>query len=278
VSPSSPSARAGFEPADFAADSAVEALPDGAWGARVTDAWSAPPGPNGGYIAALILRAIEGRVADPGRRPRTLTVHYLRPPSVGEVRIEVAVERAGRTATTCSARLLQEGKERAVAVCALSGDYESALDWALPRPEVAAPSEIEPLAPAEISPEIFHQFDFRVSFGELPMAGAESSLVGGWMRTRRPTPLDAPLLCLYSDAWWPVAFPRLRRLALAPTLELTIHFRDEPPREPGAQVLARFDGPHSSHGFFDEVGELWSEDGRLLAQSRQLALLRPLPE
>jgi acyl-CoA thioesterase len=266
------------EPADFARDSTVERLGEDAWGARVTDSWSAPPGPNGGYVAALILRAIQARVSDPARRPRTLTVHYLRPPAVGEVRIEVTVERSGRSATTCSARLLQDGKERAIALCTLSEDYEGALAWAEPLPDVPAPEQVDPLPPADFSPAIFHQFEFRPAFGELPMSGADSSLTGGWMRTRRPTPLDAELLLLYCDAWWPVAFPRLERLALAPTLELTIHFRDEPPSGAGEQVLARFDGRHASHGFFDEQGELWSADGRLLAQSRQLALLRALPE
>jgi acyl-CoA thioesterase len=59
-----------------------------------------------------------------------------------------------------------------------------------------------------------------------------------------------------------------------PTVDLTIHFRDEP-----APVhdwcLARFVSRHASHGFVEEDGEIWSRDGRLLAQSRQLALMSP---
>jgi hypothetical protein len=38
-------------------------------------------------------------------------------------------------------------------------------------------------------------------------------------------------------------------------------------------VLARFVSRAAGGGFFEEDGELWSRDGVLLVQSRQLALL-----
>ena len=46
--------------------------------------------------------------------------------------------------------------------------------------------------------------------------------------------------------------------------------------DPGAPVLARFTSSTSAGGFFEEDGALWSPDGTLLAQSRQLALLFPM--
>ena len=43
--------------------------------------------PNGGYLAAIVLRAIAGRGRRPRpRRPRSITLHYLRPGQVGPVR------------------------------------------------------------------------------------------------------------------------------------------------------------------------------------------------
>jgi hypothetical protein len=41
-------------------------------------------------------------------------------------------------------------------------------------------------------------------------------------------------------------------------------------------VLARFRTATMAEGHFEERGELWSADGRLLAESVQLALLLPL--
>jgi hypothetical protein len=42
-------------------------------------------------------------------------------------------------------------------------------------------------------------------------------------------------------------------------------------------VLARYDSRNALEGHVDESGEVWSADGRLLAESRQLALLLPFP-
>jgi hypothetical protein len=80
-------------------------------------------GPNGGYIAAVLLRALEERVRDidsTTRHPRSLTVHYPAPPAAGPASITTEVIRAGRSLVTCTARLLQEGKPMAVALAAFS--------------------------------------------------------------------------------------------------------------------------------------------------------------
>ena len=116
-------------PADFRRDTAVQAIGGGRFTAEIKEAWSGPPGPNGGYVAAIILRAIRAMVDDPARQPRSLTVHYLRPPADGAVEISVEIERSGRSATTCSAGMMQGGKTTCLALCVLSGDFESAANW-----------------------------------------------------------------------------------------------------------------------------------------------------
>ena len=261
----------------FDADSAVEPLGDGAYAAAIVADWSAPPGPNGGYIAALNLRAMRAEIGEPEKLPRSLTLHYLRPPAPGDVRIEVTVERAGRTATTCSARMTQAGKLTTIALCVLTTDYEGVADWTLTPPEVPPPEEVPAIEMWEGAPSIFAKLETRVLFGPMPFTAGDEAVTGGWLRARGETRLTPELLTLYTDAWWPPPFGVLGEVALAPTLELTIHFRARPPEDADALVLARFRAEASIDGLFDERGEVWSRDGRLLAQSRQLALLRPLP-
>lgn len=264
-----------LEPAaDFRRDTTVERLGEGRFESLIHGAWSGPPGPNGGYVAALLLRAIEAAVGDPQRAPRSLTVHYLRPPVTGPVEIGVEVERSGRTATSCSARMLQGGATTCLALCVLSGEFEPHAEWATPPPDAPPPESVEPMDTSFLPPRIFRQLEMRMLFGGIPFTGTEG-VAGGWTRTRVPCPLEPELLAMYSDAWWPAHFPRLQGMALAPTLDLTIHFRGKPPPGDHEHVLCRFTSGTSTHGFFEEDGQLWSADGTLLAQSRQLGLIRP---
>ena len=62
-----------------------------------------------------------------------------------------------------------------------------------------------------------------------------------------------------------------------PTIDLTIHFRAPVPLDgaaPDDWLLAVFHSHVARHGFVEEDGEIWSRSGRLLAQSRQLAIIR----
>jgi acyl-CoA thioesterase len=96
--------------------------------------------------------------------------------------------------------------------------------------------------------------------------------VGGWLRPDPPEPLDAPAVAFLLDAFWPAVYPRLEEPMGAPTIDLTIHFRRAvPPTE--EPLLAAFNTRLVHEGFFEEDGEIWTPDGELLAQSRQLGLL-----
>jgi acyl-CoA thioesterase len=268
--------------ADFAAATAVAADPDhpgtGVYDAVCSTAWSAPRGPNGGYLAAIVLRAMQAEIADPGRHARSLTCHFLSPPADGPVRVEVGVERAGRSVTVLSARLLQDGRPCVAALGAFGRDFGSAADWTTPAPVLPAAGEIDAWPTFDDAPPIAHRVQLRPVFGAPPFSAAAEAVTGGWLRVADPVEPDAALLAFYADAWLPSPFPRLSAPVAAPTVDLTVHLR-----APGAlaalgaadPVLARFTSTTSAGGFFEEDGELWAPDGTLLAQSRQLALLFP---
>src|SRR5947208_1851781 len=104
----------------FDRDTAVEPLGDGAFAARLDRAWWIGRGAHGGYIAAIVLRAMTEALADPERQARSLTIHYTRPPAEGPARVSVSVERAGRSLTTLSARMTQEDGLVTLALAAFS--------------------------------------------------------------------------------------------------------------------------------------------------------------
>ena len=82
--------------------------------------WWIERGPNGGYVAAVILRALTMAVDDRGRSPRSFTVHFLAPPVEGPVEVTTAIERSGRQLTFVSGRLRQDGRSLAVAQAVFS--------------------------------------------------------------------------------------------------------------------------------------------------------------
>jgi hypothetical protein len=114
---------------------------------------------------------------------------------------------------------------------------------------------------------------FQRRFGELPFTRAGEGLVGGWLGlTESDRPIDALTIAILADAWFPAPWPKLPEFAPAPTIDLTIHFRSPLPAA-GPLLLGRFRNSYVRDGFFEEDGELWSPDGTLVAQSRQLGLL-----
>ncbi len=261
---------------EFDRGTAVTPLGDGAWAATADPAWRVLRGPNGGYLAAIVLRAMIAELADPARDPRSLSCHYLRPPADGPLRIEVTVERSGRTTSTVSARMLQQGRLCVIAFAGLARDLPGPAEYAGPRPAVPAPEETPPLQD-DLGLEMVRRFEVRPAIGPPPFQGASDvAVTGGWLRFAEPRQLDAVALAMFSDAWMPSPWVVLPGPVPAPTLDLTIHFRA--PRAakavgPAEPVLVEFRSTTAAGGFFEEDGRVWSREGVLLAQSRQLALL-----
>jgi acyl-CoA thioesterase len=109
------------------------------------------------------------------------------------------------------------------------------------------------------------------------LSGSDRAIVGGWLRTDPPEIATAETIATFMDTYPPAIFPLLSAEPLiAPTLDLTIHLRAEFPLPKATTddfYLGEFRTSVARDGFFEEDGRLWSRDGVLLAQSRQLALL-----
>ncbi len=262
----------------FSTDTAVTPLGDGRYAARIDPGWWIERGPNGGYVAALVLRAMSTAVADPDRPARSLTVHYLRPPHEGDAEVVVTVERTGRTLTNVSARLEQDGRLLATALAAFADARPGPEFSDAPMPVVPGPDEVAILPEPPITIPMRARYDSRFAIGPLPFSGAGEAESGGWIRL---TPgeadgevVDQHLLAAFTDAWIPAVFSKVVGRLGVPTVDLTIHFRNPAVVVPADRFcLTRFHTRSAAEGFLEEDGEIWSPDGVLLAQSRQLAVV-----
>jgi acyl-CoA thioesterase len=269
----------------FDEDTAVRQIGPGRFRLHVSRDWWVVLGPNGGFVAAVLLRACAAVVGDPQRTPRTLTVHYLVPPVEGPAEVEVVVERAGRGVTYLSARLFQEGRLLALAVSAFAGPRPAVTEFSHgTMPDVPPPHKCLRLVADDSGIPLRHRWENLWAVGPLP-GSAEPDPgeieIGGWIRLAEPSPLDHVVLAAMADAWLPpiVSLPDPPTSAV-PTVELTVHFRDRErlgSMSPEDWCLVVFRSKTAQEGFIEEDGEIWSADGRLLAQCRQLAVLLPLP-
>ena len=259
----------------FDEDTTLVADGAGRFEGRVSERWYVGRGANGGLIAAQAVRAMELLAADAERLPLSLTIHFLEAPTAGRIDIAGSVERAGRSTTAIQLRFEQEGRTVALVLGALarwrpgSREHHGSVAPAVPEPEALAP-----LGPAlDNPPAFFENYDWRLAPG-----AAGEARVSGWIRTRDPRPVDHLSLAAFADAFPPAVFVIAQPGAAAPTIDLTVHFR-APLQAVRATtdrdwVLGRFQSRRVAGGFFEEDGELWSPDGTLLVQSRQLGVLR----
>lgn len=261
----------------FDHDTALVPVAPGVFGGRVDPSWRIVRGANGGHIASIVLRAMVMTIEE-DRTPRSLTVHFARVPKEAPFTIETKVERAGRTMSTVTARLIQESKLIAFGVAAFSLPRAGPEFSDLSMPEVPSPEESEAIPDREDFPFGRH-FDIRRALGaEVPDADNRAE-TGVWLRLREPRPADHLLVTQLMDAWAPSVFLKLGQGgggAGVPTIDMTFHYREALPLDgsnPDDWYLAVFRTTTSRGGFIEEDGWLWSRAGVLVAQSRQLALL-----
>jgi len=257
---------------------AVERVAAGRYTYVFGDEWTGLRGPHGGFLAAVMLRAMQAE-AGPDRAPRSLTVHFAAPPAAGDSLIEVREERRGGRLSTVSARLSQGGQAMALALGALSAEREGPDFSDAVMPEVPLPEDLAPTPDRPHQPRFADHFDYRYALGGRVFHGGDRAYSGGWLRLRRPVPIDGAVVACLADAWMPALFTRIDFRAYAPTIDLTVHFRAALPLAdlgPEEFLLGVFSSKRAEGGFWEEDGELWTRSGRLVAQSRQLALVLPV--
>ncbi|GAA2640513.1 thioesterase family protein [Streptomyces axinellae] len=264
---------------EFDRDTAVRRRADGAWEADLSPGWAIGKALNGGYLLAVVGRALRGALPHPD--PFTITAHYLTATTAGSALVRTSPARVGRTVSTASAGLYQtdeHGEEvERIRALATYGDLD-----ALPA-EVRTGAEPPAMPPRErcfsatdhpggatAVPEMAHRLDLRLDPDTIGWALGAPSMRGemrAWLGLadgREPDPLA---LLMAVDALPPTAFD-LGLTGWVPTVELTVHVRARPAPGPlRVSIVTR----NLAGGYLEEDTEVWDTADRLVAQSRQLA-------
>jgi len=241
---------------------------------RVSQDWNIGDNPNGGFLVSIALRALAEVVEHP--HPLSVTTHFLRP-GVPEETCEIYVRliRHGRTLSTASAQLIQQGKPR-IEVIAAFGDLSRSVGTtetlSIEKPDLPDPETCVPRTGSTqgIELPLTQSLDVRLHPAQVVPGSFPRAEVSGWIRFADGREPDAHALQLFVDAFPPSAASLLGKVGWVPTLELTTHVRALPS---AGWIGGRFVTSDLAGGRMIESGALWDSNGTLVAQSRQLGMV-----
>lgn len=256
----------------------------GRYTARLSRDWEIW-GPNGGYLAAIVLRAA-GKVARIPR-PASLHVHYLRPARSESVSVDVEVLQAGRAAESISVRMTQGDKLILSALVRTAAVGPGVEHESLAAPEVSPPAlacDIESLRTQE-HPRYpyWDNFERRVlqpEFWAQPRVARPPRWLE-WFRYRSPVSREdvfleaARAVLLIDTLCWPAAWlHHVDERFIAPSLDLTIWFHAV---AAGEWLLADSRSDIARAGLVGGFCQVWDEERNLVASGGSQLLCTPAP-
>jgi acyl-CoA thioesterase len=246
--------------------------------ATISDRWTVGGGhANGGYVLSVCLRALQRLLDKPD--PLVVSAFFQRRVMPGPADVRVDAGRSGRRLATGEARLLQGGREL-VRVVASFADLSQASGPTVvsgSAPVLPPPQDCLDLFSRELpgesglaAPGIAGRLECRTP--QLPgwLQGSPNGQARAefWMRLAGDRQADTMMLPGLVDMAVPVVF-ELGHYGTT-TIELSVHVRARP--APG-WLACRASTRYLIEGYHEEDFEIWDSTGRLVAQSRQLALL-----
>ncbi len=277
---------------DVAADTAVSRSGNGftAQLSRDWDIW----GPNGGYIAAVALRAI-GETTD-FARPASFSCHFLGVARYDEpVSIQVTSLRRAKRAESLRVEVRQGEAPILEGIAWVIGDVGGLSHDAAVMPEVPRPDELKPIEELLSKEELETgpPYPFWLNFDErptkfLPREEWQNRPAGDpvwrhWLKFRPTASFDDPfaeaarLLIALDVCMWPAAtgaYAPGTLTHIAPSLDLFASFHRLDTR--AEWLLIDGFAPFAGDGLVGGQSRVWDEDGKLLASGGQQMLCRPV--
>ena len=276
----------------FADDVVVEVREPGRYHAELDHSWDLVPLPQGGVVVSFGLRAAQHAVGDDTQKLRSCTTVFAGQVSAGELDIDVAVLRRGRSASQVAVTVTNPGASAgATTVAVFGGPRRGPTFVDVSPPKVPGPDDCPSYRdppPPDVEPFETRPFwtktEGRAALGHAPWEEFEpdASDVATWLRFDDP-PLLAdgsmdPLGVLTLADRMPGCVAE--RIGpgddpwFAPSADLTVHFF-EPLRT--RWVLAHDRARWADDGWASAEATLWDEHGTLVAYATQMMLFTYLP-
>lgn len=239
-------------------------------------------GPNGGYLAAIALRAAGG-VAQI-RRPASFAGQFLRVARFGTVEVEVSVVRRGRRSEALRVSLHQDGEAVLEALVRTAAEVPG-LEHDVACAPKAAPPETLPFSDEPPTFVFWNNFDtrwvnpYRDNRPRTKPLPPESL---SWHRFRPRARFDDPFLdagralLLIDTMTWPAAtLPHPNGAFIAPNLDVTAWFHRS--AHASEWLLVEHSSPVAEAGLMGTSGRVFDSGGRLVASGGAQLFCVPRP-
>ena len=269
---------------DFAIDTAIEGG-DGHYRARLSRDWQIW-GPNGGYVAAIALRAAGAHASLP--RPANFTCHFLSVADFAEVDLAVTTLRASKRAASVRVSMTQQQRLILEAHAWIVGDGDGIQHDEARMPSVPPVDRLPPIE--ELIPEserqgghpFWQNLEARpIDWVHWEQRPARPPVWREWYRFRPRATFTDPFvdaarsLLLIDTLLWPAAcqpYPR-NSSYIAPSVDVSAYFHRLAPDS--EWLLCDAAAPIAAHGLIGGNARIWTADGRLLASGGGQLLCRP---
>ncbi len=258
----------------FLDDTALEAIGENRWRAKLQKGWRIGRVPNGGYVLAIVGRAISQSLnyAD----PLSINAFYLEPTQLGEAEVEVEILRLGKGTQFVSARLYQEGNLKIVSNAA----YTDLDRLKGPTNSVMKPPEVAPFESIDVPKhnllEIHNTIDMRIVRGAEFFVDHQLTNTGefiAYMQYVDSADIQPIDLLMFGDMMPPPSFTLVPNVGWVPTVEMTVQVRGKPAPGP---VLCRARSHTLMKGVTEQDFEIWDANGNLVAMGRQTMKVRSM--
>jgi len=228
----------------------------------------------GGLTAALAVQAL--RLELGYERPlRALMTAFVGPAGEGEVEIDCASLRSGKSVTWAEAKLCQNDQVAATVAACFGGNRESTITVEAPRrPNVKGPAESQafPFLPG-ITPNFTQHYEMRYAAGQMPMTASKHSAMGVWLRYKQPDNFSEAHIVALMDVLPPAVLQMFKEMKPISSLTWHLEFLDDltatDAQDSEGWWFFDVHAHGAANGYSQQHATLYTPAGRALAMSQQ---------